>query len=130
MSLVAEGLHYLLDSRGTEELYNLAADPQELHNLKNDPGQNPALGRFRNALDDILRDSRVTSPVAAVYQQHLRKVLESLSRRPPIRRPPRRGLSLPPLGAWSIVSPVPIALRSSGEGYRLIEDPPSHAIRR
>jgi arylsulfatase A-like enzyme len=96
MSLVAEGLHYVLDSRGTEELYDLAADPRELHDLRNDPGQNPALGRFRNSLDEFLRVSDVTSTVAAVYRKQFRKVLQSLSRRPPFRKPAPRSLSLSP----------------------------------
>ncbi len=37
MSLVAEGLHYLLDIRGTEELYDVAADPREVRDLKKVP---------------------------------------------------------------------------------------------
>jgi len=33
----------------------------ELRNLKNDPGQDPALGRFRSSLGEMLRDNRITS---------------------------------------------------------------------
>ncbi len=130
MSLVAEGMHYLLDSRGTEELYDLAADPRELHDLRNDPRQNPALGRFRNSLDESLRDGRVTSAVADAYRKHLRGVLESLNRRPPIRTPFPRRRSLPPLGSRSVAAPVPTALRSGGERCGLIENPSSYAMLR
>jgi len=118
MSLVAGGLHYLLDIRGTEELYDLAADPRERHNLRNDPSRNPALGRLRNSLDEILRETPVTSAVAAVYRKQLMRVLESLRRRPPIRRPAPRSRSFPPLGSRSIAPPVPTALRSGGRDQK------------
>jgi len=84
MSLVAEGLHYLMDIQGTEELYDVAADPRELRNLKDDPRQTPALGRFRTSLAEILRDNRVKTGVAADYQEQLRKLLEKWAPRPPI----------------------------------------------
>ena len=128
MSLVAEGLHYLVDSRGIEELYDLAADPRELRDLRNDPGRNPALGRFRNSLDEILRDSRVTSPVSAAYAKQLRKVLGSLNRRPPVRKPVTRNPLFPPLGTRPIAAPVPTSLRSDWEGHGPLEGPSSHAI--
>jgi|SRR5579864_48254 len=84
ISLVAEGLHYLLDVRGTEELYDLAADPRELRDLKSSPGQKPALGRFRSALRQILVENRVTSAAARQYQEQLKKVLKAMNRQPPI----------------------------------------------
>jgi arylsulfatase A-like enzyme len=106
ISLVAEGLHYLLDIRGTEELYDLASDPLELHDLRNDLGQNPALGRFRSALNKILRERRDSSAMAALYKKHFGRVLESLSRRRPIRKPAPKSLSFPPTGSRSIAPPV------------------------
>jgi arylsulfatase A-like enzyme len=84
ISLVAEGLHYLLDIRGTEELYDLAADPRELRDLKSEPGWNPALDRFRNALGEVLRDNHPTGVVAAAYLKQLRTLIASMVRRPPI----------------------------------------------
>jgi arylsulfatase A-like enzyme len=54
LSLVADGLHYLVDGRGHEELYELASDSGELRNLKTDPGREPALDRFRNSLFAML----------------------------------------------------------------------------
>jgi arylsulfatase A-like enzyme len=82
MSLVAEGLHYLLDIRGTEELYDLAADPRELHNLRDDPSRAPALGRLRFALALALRDNRSARGVAGDYQNRLLTVLNGLLARP------------------------------------------------
>jgi arylsulfatase A-like enzyme len=106
ISLVAEGLHYLLDIRGTEELYDLASDALELHDLRNDLGQNPALGRFRSALNKILRERRDSSAMAALYKKHFGRVLESLSRRRPTRKPAPKSLSFPPTGSRSIAPPV------------------------
>ena len=75
MSLVAEGLHYLLDIRGTEELYDLASDPLELHDLRNDLGQNLALGRFRSALNKILREAAaIQAAMAGLYKKHFGRV--------------------------------------------------------
>jgi arylsulfatase A-like enzyme len=115
MSLVAGSMHYLLDIRGTEELYDLAADPAEQHNLRNDQSHNPALVRFRNSLDEVLRESDVTSTLATVYRKQFRKVLESLSRRPPIRKPVPRSLSLSPKRSRSIAPPMPAILRRQGK---------------
>jgi arylsulfatase A-like enzyme len=118
MSLIAEGLHYLLDIRGTEELYDLAVDPGERHNLRNDPGRIPALGRLRNSLEAVLRETPVTSEVAAVYRKQLLRVLESLRRPPPTRRPAPRSRSFSPLGSRSIAPRVPTALRSGGRDQK------------
>jgi arylsulfatase A-like enzyme len=84
LSLVADGLHHLLDIRGVEELYDLAADPRELRDLRSDPGRNPALDRLRISLAELLRDNRATSAVVAEYQKRFRILLESLLPRPRI----------------------------------------------
>jgi arylsulfatase A-like enzyme len=77
ISLVQEALHYVLDIHGREELYNLALDPDELRNVKDDPGQASALARLRNWLGDILRDNRAPSGVAADYRKHLRNLVKA-----------------------------------------------------
>ncbi len=82
MSLVAEGLHYLLDIRGTEELYDLAADPRERRDVRNDPGRSAALDRLRKGLALSIRENRGTTGVARDYLDRLRRVLDSLVRRP------------------------------------------------
>jgi arylsulfatase A-like enzyme len=82
VSLNAEGLHYLMDIRGTEELYDVTADPGELHNLRDDPGQKQALDRLRAALAEFLRDNRVTSGMAADFEKQLMKLLEVRLPRP------------------------------------------------
>jgi arylsulfatase A-like enzyme len=84
MSLFAQGLHYLVDVRGNEELYELASDPRELRNLKDDPRETPALDRFRNSLGEFLRRNRVTSGVAGDYQKQLGRLLENWAPPPSI----------------------------------------------
>jgi arylsulfatase A-like enzyme len=84
VSLVADGLHYLLDVRGNEELYRLGVDPREQRDLKNDPAEDPALARFRDSLGEILRDNRITSGVAGNYQKRFLTLLASLIPRPAI----------------------------------------------
>jgi hypothetical protein len=49
-ALVARGKHYIRNGDGTEELYDLEADPGELHDLASDPTFLPELMRFRAAL--------------------------------------------------------------------------------
>jgi arylsulfatase A-like enzyme len=78
ISLVAEGLHYMLDMNGTEELYDLTNDPAERDDLRNDPGRKPALDRFRNRLAQIIAGNRPTNPTAAGYQDRFRTLLNSL----------------------------------------------------
>jgi arylsulfatase A-like enzyme len=82
VSLVADRLHYLLDVQGTEELYDLAADPLELRDLKNDPGRSPALARFRNSLALILREHKGATGAAAGYLKQLKIFLDSRAPKP------------------------------------------------
>ena len=77
-SLVENGLHYLLDARGTEELYDLASDSQELRDLRNTPGRETALDDLRNALARILRDHHPSGGVAAAYLKQLLRILGSM----------------------------------------------------
>jgi arylsulfatase A-like enzyme len=86
MSLVAEGRHYLMDIQGTEELYDLAADPDELRDLKKGkekPAEKLALDHFRSVLDLALTGNRVASEVARESQMRLKRVLESMLLRQP-----------------------------------------------
>ncbi len=49
MSMVRAAMHYIVDIRGTEQLYDIGVDPRELRNLKDDPGQKETLDRFYHA---------------------------------------------------------------------------------
>ena len=55
-SLVAEGLGYIQNGDGREELYNLADDRLEVKNLAAEAGSGPVLERFRAALARVLRE--------------------------------------------------------------------------
>jgi arylsulfatase A-like enzyme len=77
LSVVAGGLHYLVDGGGHEELYELARDPGELRNLKSDPGQLPALDRFRNSLLEMLGDDHSSGGEAAGNPKRSRMLVES-----------------------------------------------------
>ena len=61
----AQAYHFLTDGRmkyiwrpldGSEQLFDLGADPQELRNLAGDPGQADALAFWRSTLVERLRD--------------------------------------------------------------------------
>ena len=49
-SVVVDGMVYIRDAFGAEELFDLARDPDEFHNLAGEPA---ALGRCRVALDRL-----------------------------------------------------------------------------
>jgi arylsulfatase A-like enzyme len=85
MSLVQDGLHYVMDIQGTEELYDLTSDPDELSDLKTDKAlaEKLALGRFRSVLYQALAGNRVANDVAREYQRRFRMVLESMLLRQP-----------------------------------------------
>jgi arylsulfatase A-like enzyme len=84
VSLVGVGLHYLLDTQGTEELYDVAADPGELHDVKGEPARQTALRMLRDQLAWILRSERVTGGVVAAYREQLLRALNAMALRPSI----------------------------------------------
>jgi arylsulfatase A-like enzyme len=91
MSLVAEGRHYLRDSLGAEELYDLERDPGERSNLKNAPEEHAALSRFRTALLDLFMNDPVTTPGGSTTLRNYQRALETLvPRRDRATRPPPR----------------------------------------
>jgi arylsulfatase A-like enzyme len=77
VSLVSEGLHYVVGAGGNEELYELATDPEELRNLNNDPGQDAALVRLRKSLGELLREDGISIGEAGNEQERFRMLLES-----------------------------------------------------
>ena len=81
MSLVAQGLHYILDVRGNEELYDVVSDPGELHDLKGAPGQEDNLRVPRSLLRQFLSGPR-ESGIAEDYRSRIRNFLDSLVPRP------------------------------------------------
>jgi hypothetical protein len=83
-SLVDEGHHYLLDVRGTEELYDLAADPHERRDLKGAPEWATSLNHLREGMALILRDNRAADVIAAAYLKQLLTLLGARLPRPSI----------------------------------------------
>jgi arylsulfatase A-like enzyme len=55
-SLIADGRVYIRDAFGREELYDLADDPCEAHDLSGSAAARPALERCRIALDRLVPD--------------------------------------------------------------------------
>lgn len=54
-TIVAGGHHYILGGRGKEELFDLATDRDELHNLAGDPGHHATLDALRDSLRALKR---------------------------------------------------------------------------
>jgi arylsulfatase A-like enzyme len=79
VSLMSGDLHYVVDVRGVEELYDLARDPRELRNLKNRPNRSDDLQRFRDSLLRVLPDSSVPQGIARESQDRMRAKILSVS---------------------------------------------------
>jgi arylsulfatase A-like enzyme len=58
-SLVAGELHYILDGKGREHLYDLSRDIWEQHDVAASAGMAPLLGRFRATLDGMVMEDGV-----------------------------------------------------------------------
>ena len=56
-SLSIGDMVYICNAKGDEELYNIAADPAEAHNLAGSADARPALEHFRTSLKRLLADS-------------------------------------------------------------------------
>lgn len=84
ISALADGFHYIVDVRGTEELFELAADPQESHDVSKAPAHDHVLARFRLSILQRLGDEKRTSGIAVDYMNRLKKVLQSLLPKPTI----------------------------------------------
>jgi arylsulfatase A-like enzyme len=79
LALMDRNLHYLVDVRGVEALYNLAADVAELRNLKDHARHAPDVQRFRDSLLRILPDAEVPNGFARDCQDRLRARLLAIS---------------------------------------------------
>ncbi len=52
-AILSDGLHYILNGDGVEELYDYQEDPREETDLSTDPGSQEALRRLRSALQSL-----------------------------------------------------------------------------
>ena len=53
-SLIAEGLHYIRNGDGREELSDFDSDAPEMHDLSRDSGHQVVLQRLRKAFDELV----------------------------------------------------------------------------
>jgi arylsulfatase A-like enzyme len=64
-SVIADGLHYIRNSQGIEELYDLARDPAESHNLVGTAADEAARARLRSLVEAV-GQGRAPAPGAPV----------------------------------------------------------------
>ena len=81
MSLVSGNRHYLVGAAGGEELYDLSADPEEMSNVVQAPGEKDALSAARAMLLRALAGDPVAKGVAGTYLARVKGVLGGLSGR-------------------------------------------------
>ncbi len=78
MSLVAQGMHYMRDSAGIEQLFELKIDPFEALNIVSKPGSVGSLPTMRKLLLEVLNDEKASVEVENSYLKPFREQLKSL----------------------------------------------------
>ncbi len=79
MSLVGGNRHYIADLLGSEELYDLAADPAETNNVVKRSGERNALIGLRSGLIRVLTGDPVPTGTAGMYLARFRGMLNDLT---------------------------------------------------
>jgi len=78
MSIVARGMHYMRDSTGVEQLFDLTIDPFEAHDIVSLPDSVRSLQVLRKLLLEVLSDEKASLEVENSYLKPFRDQLESL----------------------------------------------------
>jgi arylsulfatase A-like enzyme len=77
MSLVDGGRHYIRDGLGREYLFDLAADPYEMIDVRDRPERRPEVCSLRRGLLGVLSERPGSDAVERVYLNDFRRSLES-----------------------------------------------------
>jgi arylsulfatase A-like enzyme len=77
MSLVAQGRHYIRDTRGSEHLFDLVRDPFEMADLAGSADGDRTVGLFRRDLLDLLATNPGAAEEEDAYLKDFRRWLES-----------------------------------------------------
>ena len=78
MSMVAHGMHYMRDSAGIEQLFNLTIDPFEARDIVSRPDSASSLQTLRKLLLEVLSDEKASVEVENSYLNPFRERLKSL----------------------------------------------------
>jgi arylsulfatase A-like enzyme len=82
-SVISDGMHYIRNGDGTEELYDFETDAAELRDLSSRPEARASLERLRSRIDDLIRSgppvaARVLAGSAAAEDHSRRSVLHDM----------------------------------------------------